>query len=84
MGERYKLFLECYAEVQRSFPGSTASVIRKMTERLCNSVRPLKSEWIMSDEEYLARCIELRTALQTIPNWPGLKPGERGINYAGE
>ena len=82
MGRSHDLFLECFSEVRRSFPGSTAKVLKEMAERLHEEVSP-ESRPTESQEECFRRCHDLKTALQTLPDWPGLRPGDpRPINAA--
>lgn len=68
MSKNHKLYLECYAEVQRSFPGSTAHTLKGLANRLFNSVRPMKVEPVMSADEHTLRFMEVSREIIRI--WP--------------
>lgn len=75
----HKLFLECYNETRTQFPGSAPHVLKSLADRLYSSMTD-KPNRGMSHNEIRSRYTELSTALQTIDQWFGLKPGERPAN----
>ena len=79
MSKSHALFLECFAEMRKQFPGSTPHVLKGMATRLCHSMSFVNSRTMSCDEVKL-RFTQLGIALQTIPQWPGLRPGERPAN----
>lgn len=80
MSKEHELFLECYAEVKRKFSGSAAHVLKEMATRLFEEARQDKSRQPLMKDEREIRYTDLFVALQTIPQWPGLRPGERPVN----
>jgi len=71
MSNLHALFLECFEETKRQFPGSAPHVLKSLATRLYISMLSANKR-TMSDEEVRTRYTELRTALQTIGQWPGL------------
>ena len=83
MDKEHNLFLECYEETRRRYPGSSANTLKDLATRLYMSVSdaPLCR---MHAHEFHTRCKELSTALSSMDDWPGLKPGERPANAKDE
>ncbi len=79
MSDSHELFLECYNETKIRFPGSTPHILKELASRLWCSVSD-ESCRTMSHDEVRLRHMNLKTALQTVPQWPGLQPGERPAN----
>ena len=80
MDKDHKLFLECYQEIKMRFPGSNEKTLKDLSTRLHASVSDPPCMKRMSVSEVRIRCVELSTALSSLDNWPGLKPGERPAN----
>ena len=79
MSKEHDLFLECYEETKRRYPGSNARTLKDLATRLHISVSD-DPVCRMHASELHTRYVELSTALSSMDNWPGLKPGERPAN----
>lgn len=75
MANSHELFVECYEETQKQFPGSQPHVLKSMADRLCNSLLDCNRRR-MTKDEIMLRYTQLRTALFTLPEIRGLKSGD--------
>ncbi len=72
-----ELYLECFHEVERQFPGSAPHVLKEMANRLFEETRSDISRRYCESRERELRTMEFATALQTIPEIRGMKPHDR-------
>ncbi|KKL06788.1 hypothetical protein LCGC14_2592520 [marine sediment metagenome] len=76
------LYVECFNEVKRQFPGSSPHVMKEMSIRLFEEARLDKSRCPMGTDEWELRRQEFVTALHTIPKMRGIRPGDRRLDNA--
>ena len=75
MAESQSFFMECFKETQYHFPGSNPHTLGQLAARLHKSLTPGPST-IMTRAEAFRRCEELSTALESMSQWRGWRPGD--------